>query len=108
MLRAHRLPAVRLCLLFLGAVFSSVAVLVLAAGVDSPRAAAVSLPDVGVSAPAAGPVSKRRAKDRKSSAARWGECAAAARAGAHRKARKACAVVKKAKATKPRRLSRSV
>jgi Cellulase (glycosyl hydrolase family 5) len=97
MLRAHRLPAVRLCLLFLGAVLSSAAVLVLAASVDPSRAAAASLPGVGVSAPAAGPVSKGRAKGRKSSAVRRGRCAAAARAGEHRKAHKACAV-KKAKA----------
>jgi hypothetical protein len=48
--------------LFLGAVLSSAAVLVLAASVDPSRAAAASLPGVGVSVPAAEPVSKRRAK----------------------------------------------
>jgi hypothetical protein len=61
-----------------------------------------SLPGVSVSAPVAGPISKRRAKRRKPSAARRARCAAAARAGKHRKTRKACAVKKaKAKGTKP-------
>jgi hypothetical protein len=50
----------------------------------------------------AGPISKRLAKRRKPSAARRARCAAAARAGKHRKTRKACAVKKaKAKGTKP-------
>ena len=43
-LRAHRLPAVRLCLLFLAAVLSSAIVLALAASVDPSGATAASRP----------------------------------------------------------------
>jgi len=47
MLRAHRLPAVRLCLLFLAAVLSSaMIVLALAASADPSRAAAAAAPRV--------------------------------------------------------------
>ena len=102
MLRVLRLPVVRLCPLFLAAVLSSAIVLALAASADPSRAGAALLPGVGVSVPGAGPVSRRRAKRGKSSAARRARCAAAARAGGHRKARKACGVKKaKAHATKP-------
>ena len=101
MLRAHRLPAVRLRLLFLAAVLSSAIVLALAAGADPSRAAAASLPATGVSVPAAGRAAKAKASRQRSSSARRAQCAAAART---QKARKACAVEKaktKAKEIRP-------
>ena len=84
MLRAHRLPAVRLCLLFVSVVLCSATVSVLAASADP----------FGVVAPYH---SHRKASSRAS--ARRARCAAAARAGKHRKA---CAGKKsKAKPIKP-------
>jgi hypothetical protein len=87
MLRAHRLPALRICLLIAGVVLLSASVLALTASADP----------FGVVAPyhshrtAAPRASKRRAK-----------CATAARRRKHRKARKACAVKKpKTSGTKP-------
>ncbi len=97
-LRAHRLPAVRLCLLFLAAVLSSAIVLALAASVDPSGAAAASRPATGLSAPVLRSVSKRNASRRKPAATRRAACAAART----EKARKACAVAKaKAKAKNP-------
>jgi hypothetical protein len=104
MLRAHRLPAVRTCLLIFGAVLLSATVLVLSSSIDPPRAlAAPSLPGVGLSAPAGpGPGSSkpraRHGKSGKSSSASRSDCAAAARAV---KARKACAG-KRSKANRPK------
>ena len=96
MLRALRLPAVRVPLLCFGAALLSAAVLALAASADPPRAVAASLPATGLAVPAARPAAKRRASRRKPSPS---ECAAAARTS---KARKACALKKrKASATKP-------
>jgi Bacterial Ig-like domain (group 3) len=74
-------------------------VLALGASADPSRAAAASLPAVGVSVPAAKPVSRPKAGHRKSSSARRAECTAAART---ERARKACAVKKaKARGIKP-------
>jgi hypothetical protein len=99
MLRAHRPLAVRIWLLFLGAVLSSAIVLALGASADPSRAAAASLPASGVSVPTAKPVSKPKPGHRKSSSARRAKCAAAART---KKARKACPSKKsKPKASKP-------
>ncbi len=97
MLRAHRLPVVRLCLLLLAAVLCGASVLALAASADPSRAAAASLPTTGVSVPS---ISKaKKASKRRSPSARRAECASAART---EKARKACAVEKaKAKGSKP-------
>jgi hypothetical protein len=98
-LPAHRLPAVRLCLLFLATVLSSAIVLALAASVDPSGAAAASRPTTGLSVPVLQSVSKPKGSRRQSPSPRRRECAAAART---EKARKACAVAKaKAKAKKP-------
>jgi hypothetical protein len=79
MLRAHRLPAVRICLLIISVVLWSATVSAFAAST--------------------GP---SQATGKKSSSARRTKCVAAARGGRHRKAGKACAVKKaKAKGTKP-------
>jgi len=77
MLRAHRLSAVRICLLITGVMLLSAIAVALAASADPSWAAG-----------------------KKASSARHGKCAAAARAGKHRKARKACAF-KKARGAKP-------
>jgi len=99
MLRALRLPAVRMTLPCFGAVLLSAVVLTLGASADPSRAAASSLPATGLSVPAAQPVPKRRASHGKSAPARGAACAAAAR---REKARKACAPKKrKPSATKP-------
>jgi hypothetical protein len=94
MLRTHRLPAVRICLLILSILLSTTTVDAFAESAD--------LPHAGVSAPIEQRSSKPRAGRRRSSPARLTECAAVARAGNQRKARKACAVKKtKAKANQP-------
>ena len=51
LLCAHRLPAVRLCLLFLAVVLSSATVSAFTASIDPSRAVASSLSAVGMSAP---------------------------------------------------------
>jgi hypothetical protein len=94
MLRAHRLPAIRICLLIVGIVLSTATVDAFAEGVE--------LPSAGVSASVEPSAPKRHASRRKSSLTLPTECVAAARAGRQRKARKACAVRKaRAKASKP-------
>jgi len=104
MLRALRLPAVRMTLPCFGAVLLSAVVLALGASVAPSRAVAASLPATGLSVPAAQPVAKREAGRKKSAPAksapaRGAACAAAAR---REKARKACAPKKrKPSATKP-------
>jgi len=96
MLRANRLPAVRLCLPFLAALLSSA--IVLAVSTDPSRAANAPLPDTGSSALVAHSASKQSSR-RKSSSTQRAECAAAART---EKARKACAIKKaKGRAKKP-------
>ncbi len=59
MLRARRLPVVRLRLLLLAAVLCGASVLALAASADPSRAAAASLPTTGVSVPSISPPRRR-------------------------------------------------
>jgi len=112
MLRASRLQAGRIYLLFAVVIWSA-SVLGFAAGADPARAAAFPyasgadslLPATGLTTEPAVPrrASKRRKSPRKSSPGRRTGCAATASGGRDREARKACAVGKKKKAspTKP-------
>ena len=100
-LRTRRLPTVRICLLIVGIALWSVTVAPAASAgpfraVDSPnlRRTASSLAGVGLSAPVARPVSKRRSNRSESAMVRHARCAGAARAGKHHKASKLCAVKK--------------
>jgi hypothetical protein len=98
MLCAHRLSAVRPCLLFLAAVLANAIMLASGASAGLSRAAVTSVPAAGASAPAVQSVSKQPRR-RKVSSARQPKCAPAART---EKVRKACAVERtKAKVTKP-------
>ena len=90
MLRAHRLPAVRVCLLVVSVVLWSATAAALAARADPFRAgASARAPKTTFSR-----ASMRRASRKRASAAKRAECDAPARAGKHRKARKVCAAKK--------------
>jgi hypothetical protein len=96
MLRAHRLPAILICLLIAGVVLLSATAVALAASAYPSQAAASS----SLHKTASSRASKRRASSKKSSSARRTKCVAAARggkrrrAGKHRKAGKSCVVKK--------------
>lgn len=92
--RAHRLPAIRICLLIAGVVLLSATAVAPAASAHPSRAATSSSLHKTASARA----SKRRARSKKSSSARRTKCVATARGGKHRKAGKSC-VVKTSKTT---------
>jgi hypothetical protein len=91
MLRACRLPAVRICLSILSAVLLSATVASLDASADPFGLVALNHSH--------GTVSKHRASRGESSAARRARCATAARRRKHRKAGKACVVKKRSSPT---------
>lgn len=104
MLCTRRRIAIRICLLFTGAMLSMAVLSRLDASAHRSSPSASRAPGHGVASSRA---SERRASSKKSSSTRWTKCVAATRggkrrrAGKHRKAGKSCVVKKSTSRTKP-------